>query len=182
MNEMRIDGHGERRVGEAGVRADLGVAKATAAQRGGILFFGHLIVLGDGMGTRIRGCPFLVQPIGNGLVRLLVTAVIAEKNDVTKPVQLEATRGRVENFFEDCIRHGDRSRKLHVRCRRVDAAFRTAFARLPTSKELAASLALLEKVGKRYQAGKASPAEAEQRALAKLCHMLLCANEFLYVD
>src|SRR5262249_17774550 len=61
--------------------------------------------------------------------------------------------------------------------RRIEAAFRIALARNPTTKETAAALELLEKTEKRYT-GQPQP---EMKALAKLCHMLLCTNEFLYV-
>jgi hypothetical protein len=60
---------------------------------------------------------------------------------------------------------------------RIETAFRIAVARRPSSAELASALALLEKVEKRY-AGQQQP---EMKALVNLCHMLLCANEFLYV-
>jgi hypothetical protein len=65
--------------------------------------------------------------------------------------------------------------------KRVELAFQLAFARPPTSKEAAASAALLRTLQERYQAEKLAPAAAERQALARLCHMLMCANEFLYV-
>ncbi len=64
---------------------------------------------------------------------------------------------------------------------RIEMAFRLAFARKPSAKELAASQLLIEKVAKSFAAEKIPPAQAELKALAKLCHMLMCANEFLYV-
>jgi cytochrome c553 len=64
---------------------------------------------------------------------------------------------------------------------RIEAAFRLAFAREPGPTEAAASAALLKKLRERYAGEDLSPAEAERKALARLCHMLLCANEFLYV-
>jgi hypothetical protein len=64
---------------------------------------------------------------------------------------------------------------------RVGAAFRLAFAREPSPAEVAASAALLKKLRERYAAEKLPPPEAERKALARLCHMLMCANEFLYV-
>jgi hypothetical protein len=60
---------------------------------------------------------------------------------------------------------------------RIDTAFRLAFARKPKPRELSASMVLLSKLRERY-AGDRDP---ELKALAGLCHMLLCANEFLYV-
>jgi hypothetical protein len=64
---------------------------------------------------------------------------------------------------------------------RIATAFRLAFARGPSPTELAASAALLKKLRERYAQEKLPPAEAERKALARLCHMLMCANEFLYV-
>jgi hypothetical protein len=42
-------------------------------------------------------------------------------------------------------------------------------------------LALLGKLQARYEEEKLSSAQAERKALARLCHMLMCANEFLYI-
>jgi hypothetical protein len=65
--------------------------------------------------------------------------------------------------------------------RRIETAFRLAFAREPSPAEAAASSALLKKLRERYAGDRLAPAEAEQKALARLCQMLMCANEFLYV-
>ncbi len=64
---------------------------------------------------------------------------------------------------------------------RIELAFRLAFARRPTAKELAASAELVEKMSHCYAREKLTPAESNLKGLAKLCHMLMCANEFLYV-
>jgi hypothetical protein len=64
---------------------------------------------------------------------------------------------------------------------RIEIAFRLAFARKPTPKESASSLALLKKLQDRYAEEKLPPAQAELKALARLCHILMCTNEFLYV-
>jgi hypothetical protein len=64
---------------------------------------------------------------------------------------------------------------------RLRTAFRLAFAREPSAKEVASGLALLTKLQGRYEAENLPPAHAARQALARLCHMLLCANEFLYV-
>jgi hypothetical protein len=65
--------------------------------------------------------------------------------------------------------------------RRIELAFRLAFARPPTAKEAAASADLLDRLSKRYAGPDMPLVQAELQALARLCHMLLCANEFLYV-
>jgi hypothetical protein len=63
----------------------------------------------------------------------------------------------------------------------VETAFRIAFARRPSAKEVALSTALLRKLQERYAVDKVPTPLAERKALARLCHMLLCANEFLYI-
>jgi hypothetical protein len=63
----------------------------------------------------------------------------------------------------------------------IEAAFLVAFARKPTAHEVASSMAFLKKLQERYAAEKIAPAQAQRQALTRLCHMLLCANEFLYV-
>jgi hypothetical protein len=65
--------------------------------------------------------------------------------------------------------------------KRIETAFRVALARPPTAKEVASSLAFLKRLQARYQEEKLPPAQAELQALARLCHMLMCTNEFLYV-
>jgi hypothetical protein len=65
--------------------------------------------------------------------------------------------------------------------RQIEAAFRLAFGREPSPTEMAASAAFLKRLQERYPAQKLPEAQAVRRALARLCHMLLCANEFLYI-
>jgi hypothetical protein len=63
---------------------------------------------------------------------------------------------------------------------RIELAFRLAFARPPTAKELAESKRLVEKIIQVYSHENRPPEEAGLKGLAKLCQMLMCANEFLY--
>ena len=58
------------------------------------------------------------------------------------------------------------------------AAVRLAFCRPARPDELAKLNRFLADQAKRH----APAADAKRRALADLCHMLLCANEFVYVD
>jgi len=55
-----------------------------------------------------------------------------------------------------------------------------AFGRTPTEKETALFTQFLEH--QTQQHAKTQPADAQRRAVADLCHMLLSANEFAYVD
>jgi hypothetical protein len=63
----------------------------------------------------------------------------------------------------------------------IATAFRLAFAREPGAAEIGASAALLQKLRERYTEEKLPPDQVQRKAQARLCHMLLCANEFLYV-
>jgi hypothetical protein len=65
--------------------------------------------------------------------------------------------------------------------RRIEVAFRFAFARQPTGEEMVAAGTLLDKARERYAHEKLSAAECDVKALGRLCHMLLCASEFLYI-
>ena len=84
-------------------------------------------------------------------------------------------------LLEQADRFAARVAAAGPRPRQIEAAFRLAFAREPSPGESAASAALLDKLRERYAGEQRTPAEAERRALAGLCHMLMCANEFLYV-
>ena len=69
----------------------------------------------------------------------------------------------------------------------IDYAVRAAFGRAPTDKERAVLGAFLAEQAKRHlpSAGTIGPeqhANAKRWALADLCHMLLSANEFAYVE
>jgi hypothetical protein len=64
---------------------------------------------------------------------------------------------------------------------RIETAFRLAFARKPSDQERRASAALLQKLAQKYSGQGESSAQADRKALARLCQMLFCANEFLYV-
>jgi hypothetical protein len=65
---------------------------------------------------------------------------------------------------------------------RIELAFRLALARRPSFSEVTASRTFLSKLVQRYVEANVAPVEAEQKALVRFCHMLLCANEFLYAS
>jgi hypothetical protein len=80
-------------------------------------------------------------------------------------------------FFADRVASAGQDQQ-----KQIERAFQIAFARSPNTQEMASSMALLNKLQERYTGGKLVPEEARRQALARLCHMLLCANEFLYVS
>jgi hypothetical protein len=65
---------------------------------------------------------------------------------------------------------------------RVERAFRLALARGPSAEEARWAKGLLGRQRQRYLEAKLPPARAEEKALAQVCQMLLCTNEFLYVE
>jgi Protein of unknown function (DUF1553)/Protein of unknown function (DUF1549) len=64
----------------------------------------------------------------------------------------------------------------------IEAAFRLALVRRPNASELAACEKLLERQAATYQTTGMSADDAEQKALAQLCHTLLNTSEFLYAE
>jgi hypothetical protein len=59
----------------------------------------------------------------------------------------------------------------------LEQAFRLAFSRPPSAEELASVGGFL-----RSQTRAANDPKANTEALEKTCHVLLCSNEFIYVD
>ena len=64
----------------------------------------------------------------------------------------------------------------------ITFAFQLAYARQPTSDELAKSIAFLADQKRILVSPEFQEDKAQQQALADLCHMLLSSNEFLYVE
>ena len=65
---------------------------------------------------------------------------------------------------------------------RIETAFRIAYGRKPSAKEFAWSLDSLHQLTDRYRTAKEDAENANQKALAALCHTLLNTNEFLYIE
>jgi cytochrome c553 len=67
--------------------------------------------------------------------------------------------------------------------KRIETAFRLSLTRTPTVREVAICRTLLDKQTARYQKQKnLNSQQAADAALVNLCHTLLDANEFLYVE
>jgi hypothetical protein len=110
------------------------------------------------------------QPVmATNCTRRIVSAVPLQSltllNDAFMLEQADHFAARVAACAGDC------------REKRIEIAFRMAMARKPSATEIAAAQSLLEKAERRY-AGQEQPG---MKALARLCHMLMCTNEFLYV-
>ncbi len=58
----------------------------------------------------------------------------------------------------------------------IDGAYRQAFCRRPTEAELSRSLQFIDRQGQSYGKG------GEEAALVDVCQILLCSNEFVYVE
>lgn len=68
------------------------------------------------------------------------------------------------------------------RSKTVAMVFRLVLARPPSAAEEAICVELLERQKRLFTAAKHSAAVSEQKALVQLCHVLLNASEFLYVE
>ncbi len=66
--------------------------------------------------------------------------------------------------------------------RQVDAAYRITLAREPTGREQEKCRAFLRDQKTNYVKNGWAPDRSGRAALTDLCHMLLCTNEFLYVE
>ncbi len=66
--------------------------------------------------------------------------------------------------------------------RQVDFAHQIVLARPPSKREQAKCQAFLREQTASYTKNGRSPENAERDSLTDLCHMLLCTNEFLYVE
>jgi Protein of unknown function (DUF1553)/Protein of unknown function (DUF1549)/Planctomycete cytochrome C len=64
----------------------------------------------------------------------------------------------------------------------VERAFLLAFARRPAPAEIWLCMQSLERQAEAFRATKLSNDQAGDRAFEGLCHMLLCSNEFLYIE
>jgi len=66
--------------------------------------------------------------------------------------------------------------------RHVRLAFRSVLARTPSAVEEEVCARLLRDQASLFTAARMSAADAEERALAQLCHVLFNTSEFLYVE
>ncbi len=64
----------------------------------------------------------------------------------------------------------------------VEAAFRISLGRFPDESEARTLIGLLGRERERFREAKKSEAEVSREALASICHVLMNANEFLYVE
>jgi cytochrome c553 len=64
----------------------------------------------------------------------------------------------------------------------VERAFLLGFGRPPLPAELRLCVQSFERQAEEYRSLKVPDKQAEDRALQGLCHMLMCSNEFLYIE
>ena len=64
----------------------------------------------------------------------------------------------------------------------ISMAYRLVFSREASPNEVSAAAEHVEKLSDLYSKSGSSKAEAQKRSLENFVHMLLCSNEFLYVD
>ena len=106
----------------------------------------------------------------------MVLQTLTMLNDAFVLDQADFIAQRIEEPGASVRRGTAAARKLQV-----EAAFRLILCRPPSEREVELTNELLERQIRNHQEAKASPLEAERRALANLCHMLLNSSEFLYV-
>ncbi|MBT6153113.1 MAG: DUF1553 domain-containing protein [Planctomycetaceae bacterium] len=66
--------------------------------------------------------------------------------------------------------------------KKIKAAYRLALSRDPSETEIKAAGEYLQHLQQLYEASKIVPADAAKRSFENFVHMLLCSNEFLYID
>ena len=66
--------------------------------------------------------------------------------------------------------------------KKVEAAYRLTLSRKPSDAESAAAVAHLRRLETLYRSSSASRSIASTRAFENFAQMLMCSNEFLYVD
>jgi hypothetical protein len=84
---------------------------------------------------------------------------------------------QAEHFAQRVIRETNGSAQS-----RIERAFQLAYSGKPTPHEFAWAATLLLDQAANYRAAGESGEKCDQKALASLCHMLLCSNQFLYVE
>lgn len=111
--------------------------------------------------------PEPTQSIGERISTTVPTQALAMMNSAFVRTQAERLAQRVRPAKDAPIADA------------VDRAYRIAFSRLPTDAERTRMLAFIEQ--QKSIMGGDSPAVVEQ-ALTEFCQVLLCLNEFVYVD
>ena len=66
--------------------------------------------------------------------------------------------------------------------KKIEAAYWLTLSRNPSQSEVKAAEEHLQHLTQLYQASDVEPADAPKRSFAHFVHMLLCSNEFLYID
>jgi hypothetical protein len=111
--------------------------------------------------------PEPTQSIGERIITTVPTQALAMMNS-------PFVRQQAEKLFER-IRPAKDAPLEEV----IDRGYQVAFARSPSSEERARMLAFIEQ--QRSTMG-ANTAETTNKALVEFCHVLVCLNEFVYVD
>jgi hypothetical protein len=66
--------------------------------------------------------------------------------------------------------------------KKIETAYWLTLSRNPSHSEVKAAEDHLQHLKQLYQASSAEPVDASQRSFENFVHMLLCTNEFLYID
>jgi hypothetical protein len=66
--------------------------------------------------------------------------------------------------------------------KKIEAAFLIALSRKPSATEMSLAETHLQKITERFSSVQVPKNEADEKALASLCQMLMSTNEFLYIE
>lgn len=113
-------------------------------------------------------CPDSLQSIANRPATTIAPQALVLMNN-------ELARGAARSFADRILGEGSGTPEDRVR-----TGYLIALGRQPDAKELAESLAFLAAQRDDYK-NEGKP-DAEELALADFCHVLLCLNEFVYLD
>jgi hypothetical protein len=111
--------------------------------------------------------PEPTQSIGERSVTTVPTQALAMMNSPMVRQQAEKLAGRIKPSGNGSLSAA------------VELAYRIAFGRSPSAPEHARMLVFIDQ--QMAAAGGTTP-QATDKALVEFCHVLLCLNEFVYVD
>src|SRR5450830_267236 len=119
---LRCDCQLQRGIGQSCMGTDLGITDAVLAQDFVVAIRAGAVILRRHKGASTRAGPAFVEMGDDQPDIILVTAVVAEKDDIADTMHLEAVCRRFKGFLECVVRYGDGAGKTHVRsCRRIAA-------------------------------------------------------------
>ena len=113
-DKIRVKREHQRRIVETRMGSNLRHREPLTLQYLDKLNLGRVVILRNRVSTHIRRGPFTVELVSHVPFVGLVTAVIAQEDDVFEAVQFETPGGIFEDLFKRGFRHAYRSGETHV--------------------------------------------------------------------